>query len=674
MLNFEFNAMSAREPMTLNGHFNVSGADDVDLSEAAPSSAPNSEPMSAEPTTLNGHINVIGADDVDLSAAAPSSAPNLSRSAEPRFKPLPPPFHATLVVLSVYFEGTANTLKPITTQIGVFFELTNSVDVTLPSTTLPAAPTALKMGFDGCGVVAGLAGVIWAVGLRSQCTTVATRVRTLLKAWPNAPLVINVLGLSRGGIAALMLAQELEKLEAAQKARFRLNLCLYDPVPGNLVWTAQFLDPLGATTANGVIDVSSCACLRRVLAIYPHEPLADLAFHAPLLPLFPPWCDVEEDATLGCHQGAFYAPMTMMHYKPALVGACILSFLRVHSYMVRCGTSLRPVPPSVLGDLDCLADDEGATAGSPRRRVGTDLRRPSWRRGLEAEAIGIMEQALKAACPTRRVAHQRATPGNIVRHSAGRFLNRHHLELVARAALISQPSAELSERLAHGLRGLAGSAGSAASPSKGARAVTSALASADASADESLTDAPADFLPEATNVADDDTPLFMLQVLRGAAEERRSVRASRLVVSTIVAAVNVAKPPACVPCVPTALRLIGLPTSLNLLCGMYLVANELRNGRPAWIRHRSAGLATGMLASIYWEPARSVWALRVSGSSSSLAQPAASPLSPTSAVVLVSSLHLDRVQSQHAHATPIGPWTVGASVLVEVGEEDDDLT
>ena len=658
--------MTAREPMTLNGHFNVSGADDVDLSAAAPSSAPSSEPMSAEPMTLNGHINVIRADD-DLSAAATSSpAPNLSRSAEPSFKPLPPPFHATLVVLSVYFEGTANTLKPITTQIGVFFELTNGVDVTQPSTTLPAAPTALKMGFDGCGVVAGLAGVIWAVGLRSQCTTVATRVRTLLKAWPNAPLVINVLGLSRGGIAALMLAQELEKLEAAQKARFRLNLCLYDPVPGNLVWTAQFLDPLGATTANGVIDVSTCACLRRALAIYPHEPLADLAFHAPLLPLFPPWCDVEEDATLGCHQGAFYSPMTMMHYKPALVGACILSFLRVHSYMVRCGTSLRPVPPSVLGDLNCLADDEGATAGSPRRRVGTDLRRHS----LEAEAIGIMEQALKVARPTRRVAHQRATPGNIVRQPAGRFLNRHHLELVARAALISRPSAELSERLAFGLRGLAGSAGSAASPTKRSRAVSSAVSSAD----ESLADAPADFLPEPTDAADDDTPLFMLQVLRGAAEERRSVRASRLVVSTIMAAVNVAKPPACVPCVPTALRLIGLPTSLNLLCGVYLVANELRNGRPAWIRHRSAGLATGMLASIYWEPARSVWALRVSGSSSSLAQTAASPLSPTSAVVLVSSLHLDRVQSQHAHATPVGPWTVGASVHVEVGEEDDDLT
>ena len=655
--------MTAREPMTLNGHFNVSGADDVDPSAAAPSSAPmTAEPMSAEPMTLNGHINVIRADD-DLSAAATSSpAPNLSRSAEPSFKPLPPPFHATLVVLSVYFEGTANTLKPITTQIGVFFELTNGVDVTQPSTTLPAAPTALKMGFDGCGVVAGLAGVIWAVGLRSQCTTVATRVRTLLKAWPNAPLVINVLGLSRGGIAALMLAQELEKLEAAQKARFRLNLCLYDPVPGNLVWTAQFLDPLGATTANGVIDVSTCACLRRALAIYPHEPLADLAFHAPLLPLFPPWCDVEEDATLGCHQGAFYSPMTMMHYKPALVGACILSFLRVHSYMVRCGTSLRPVPPSVLGDLNCLADDEGATAGAPRRRVGTDLRRHS----LEAEAIGIMEQALKVARPTRRVAHQRATPGNIVRQPAGRFLNRHHLELVARAALISRPSAELSERLAFGLRGLAGSAGSAASPTKRSRAVSSA--------DESLADAPADFLPEPTDAADDDTPLFMLQVLRGAAEERRSVRASRLIVSTIVAAVSVAKPPACVPCVPTALRLIGLPTSLDLLCGIYLVANELRNGRPAWIRHSSAGLATGMLASIYWESARSVWALRVSGSSSSLAQPSASPLSPTSAVVLVSSLHLDRVQSQHAHATPVGPWTVGASVHVEVGEEDDDLT
>ena len=51
------------------------------------------------------------------------------------------------------------------------------------------------------------------------------------------------------------------------------------------------------------MDVSD-APIKRVLAIYPCEALPDLAFHAPILPKYPPGADVEEDATLGCHQGA----------------------------------------------------------------------------------------------------------------------------------------------------------------------------------------------------------------------------------------------------------------------------------------------------------------------------------------------------------------------------------
>lgn len=43
--------------------------------------------------------------------------------------------------LSVYFEGTANTIHPSTTQIGLFFRHTKALDVTDPSTTVPRFQT-----------------------------------------------------------------------------------------------------------------------------------------------------------------------------------------------------------------------------------------------------------------------------------------------------------------------------------------------------------------------------------------------------------------------------------------------------------------------------------------------------------------------------------------------------
>ena len=114
------------------------------------------------------------------------------------------------------------------------------------------------------------------------------------------PLHVNVLGLSRGGIAAYMLARHACGLSCA--SRLRLSLCVFDPVPGNLISTAKYLDLLGnVTTANRHIDLRSCRIVR-CLALYPADPLPDIAFHAPLLPDYPKGCEVEEDATLGCHQ------------------------------------------------------------------------------------------------------------------------------------------------------------------------------------------------------------------------------------------------------------------------------------------------------------------------------------------------------------------------------------
>ena len=212
------------------------------------------------------------------------------------------------VTLSVFWCGTSGVLAPATTQIGLFFLLAEGVDVSEedPAGRLGSASDHFKMGFDGCGNTHGCSGAIFASGLAGQARAVR-RVVELLLAAGRSPVRLNVLGLSRGGIGAMKLTQMLAAIDPAQ---LQLNLCLFDAVPGNLLCSATLDHLLGGclTTARQSIDLGSSRNLRRCLAIYPHEPLPALAFHAPIFPRFPSCCQVTELVTLSCHQGAFFSP------------------------------------------------------------------------------------------------------------------------------------------------------------------------------------------------------------------------------------------------------------------------------------------------------------------------------------------------------------------------------
>merc|ERR1712087_714302 len=84
-------------------------------------------------------------------------------------------------------------------------------------------------------------------------------------------------------------------------------MLIFDPVPGNSLW---FGIPF---TGSDCSNLTTATNLRDVLALHPHEPLPAVAFHAPLLFQYPAGCEVEEDVTLGCHQGALFgtsAPRT----------------------------------------------------------------------------------------------------------------------------------------------------------------------------------------------------------------------------------------------------------------------------------------------------------------------------------------------------------------------------
>jgi hypothetical protein len=237
-------------------------------------------------------------------------------------------------LLIVFFEGTANTLDPVTTQIGLFATACQAQYVhPSPATDIPAKGP-LKMAFDGCGVTHGLTGTLFAAGLDRQCDSVVKVVQQMRKQATstnndNERIRVIAVGLSRGAVACQKLALKLSSTEQ----QISVSLLLFDPVPGNAVATGF---PFTAAWSQHLQD---CTNLEQVLAIYPYEPLPDVAMHAPCLVQYPPHCRVEEDVTLGCHQGSLY--MTTPFPKDQYDMASNLSFQRICVWLEQQGVELQ---------------------------------------------------------------------------------------------------------------------------------------------------------------------------------------------------------------------------------------------------------------------------------------------------------------------------------------------
>lgn len=295
------------------------------------------------------------------------------------------------VTLSVFMEGTGNPLQPVTTQIGLFSKLCTAAELSAQRTDFPDQPGHYKLSFDGCGVTHGLSGTIFASGLREQCALVKEYVSRFVNVYKSVK--VNFVGLSRGGIGGLYLAQTLASFgpDALQ-----LNMLLYDPVPGNFIWMARYVDCGGCMNANRCMDVSACRCLGHVLVLYPHEPLPSIAVHAPVLARFPQGCDLEQDVILGCHQGALWL-------RPD-ADTC-LSFALIRDFLARHGSAL---------DL---------SRGAARDLALTD-----------EQLVSTLARELSSSAPTDRSTHSPNNRTRIVRRQAGSYLCRYHEALCRRIA------------------------------------------------------------------------------------------------------------------------------------------------------------------------------------------------------------------------------------------------
>ena len=117
-----------------------------------------------------------------------------------------------------------------TTQIGLFHELDRGIDVGGDATSAAQAartarengrrsrPLRFKMGVDGCGHEHGLAGVVFAFGLRGQCERLAACVRAVRGVLGEPKTQLNIVGLSRGAVAALAVAEMLGATHTSARA------------------------------------------------------------------------------------------------------------------------------------------------------------------------------------------------------------------------------------------------------------------------------------------------------------------------------------------------------------------------------------------------------------------------------------------------------------------------
>ncbi|HHF7374384.1 hypothetical protein [Legionella bozemanae] len=215
------------------------------------------------------------------------------------------------ITLTAIFEGTIYSIEERQTHLHrVLQEDCDGIRIS-SAKEISQHPDAthFKMGFNGCGVDYGVKGLLFGAGVEEQSDQVVAVVKKLIQ--DGYKVKLNGIGLSRGGIAAILAAIKLAHID-----RFHLetNLLLLDPVPGNLFYV-PLLDFFKYTLTNRTLDLSHSKNLNYVETLYPYLEVGDdtgerldqiLAnFHIPIRPTYPKHCQVREEVILGAHLKAF---------------------------------------------------------------------------------------------------------------------------------------------------------------------------------------------------------------------------------------------------------------------------------------------------------------------------------------------------------------------------------
>ncbi|MDP1602324.1 MAG: hypothetical protein Q8M03_03580 [Legionella sp.] len=313
------------------------------------------------------------------------------------------------ITLTVIFEGTIFSIEAPNSHL--YQVLNHDCKGTRVGKVedLQEGETHFKMGFNGCAIDYGLSGTLFGTGVDQQSDQALAVVKALIKTGHKVRL--NVIGLSRGGVASLLLAK---KLAAVDPYHLETNLLLLDPVSGNLLTTAK-LDILGVTLTNQVLNISESRNLNYVKSLYPYMEVGDdtetvedklLAnFHVPIRPTYPDQALVEEDVILGIHLSAFraFAPAAELFDLVEIIKK--LSKNIINKFLIRVGAF--EGDPSPENELD----------------ASYKVQMASW--------ISKLNDIIETVITKDRPLHSE-DGSRIQANNEGEFLNREHLALANR--------------------------------------------------------------------------------------------------------------------------------------------------------------------------------------------------------------------------------------------------
>tara|TARA_R110002110_G_C13469307_1_gene719847 strand:+ start:14947 stop:16173 length:1227 start_codon:yes stop_codon:yes gene_type:complete len=230
--------------------------------------------------------------------------------------------------LNIYINGTdePNGLDGFVTSLAnVLHEMTEQTD------------TQKSICIDGCAINNSDPrdlGAIFTFNLEKQVDSLVNTIKKQIS--DGEKLKLNLYGFSRGGAAVFWIC---EKLKTIDPSLLEINVCSFEPVPGNFI-RGSYIDNISGfkSTLSGIIsDLSDCKNINKVMALFTNQPLPDIACHGPILPVMPPQAQVRVDVLPGCHKGAelFHSGHTLTAYN----NESAISFHVVTRFLESCGTT-----------------------------------------------------------------------------------------------------------------------------------------------------------------------------------------------------------------------------------------------------------------------------------------------------------------------------------------------
>ena len=259
-----------------------------------------------------------------------------------------------------------------------------------------------KIGFNGCSTRQGWFGVD---DVHPTVHVITARVSAMLEGREELDVRVNVLGFSRGGVTAIILAKHLNNLEHAK--RVSVNLALVDPVPGDSECDEYAGDTLTAEAA----DLSHCHVIEKVLTLYAEDPTRHYCarwLFKPLVPRYPAQCSLEIDVIPGEHstwQGIKEKEHNILLESG---GAALAAFYRLKDFLHSVNTR--------------FSSDWSRHFGCSAEEFPTEL-----------QCIQRMTSYLDQCNATGRKQSRNCHFGcRVVRHQRAAFLNKHHEQLCLR--------------------------------------------------------------------------------------------------------------------------------------------------------------------------------------------------------------------------------------------------